>query len=146
MDIFTYVNSKFVYVERHIRTEMTRLYRDVMLQRCTLEREVFKNTLALATHAPDEFAFQLMKRPGYTTVIKLKGEFYYYFQNPYLLFQTYFVSFEVIPFHRDTLMPTNFPIIKTLGKVLLRNSLSEPSAIRFLSPQSSQNGVPGAVP
>ena len=72
MDIFTYVNSKFIYVERHIRTEMTRLYRDVMLQRCTLEQEVFKNTLTLATQAPDEFAFQLMKGPGYMSV--LSGE------------------------------------------------------------------------
>ena len=57
MGIFTYVNSKFIYVERHIRTEMTRLYRDVMLQRCTLEQEGFKNTLTLETQAPDEFAF-----------------------------------------------------------------------------------------
>ena len=71
MDIFTYVNSKFIYVERHIRTEMTRLYRDVMLQRCTLEQEVFKNTLTLATQAPDEFAFQLMKGPGYMSVLKM---------------------------------------------------------------------------
>ena len=27
MDIFTYVNSKFIYVERHIRTEVNRLSR-----------------------------------------------------------------------------------------------------------------------
>ena len=69
MDIFTYVNSKFIYVERHIRNEMTRLYCDVMLQSCTLEQEVFKNTLTLATQAPDEFAFQLMKGPGYRSVL-----------------------------------------------------------------------------
>ena len=68
MDIFSYVNSKFIYVERHIRTGMTRLYRDVMLQRCTLEQEVFKNTLTLATQAPDDFAFLLMKGPGYMSV------------------------------------------------------------------------------
>lgn len=36
--IFTYINLKFIYVERHVRTEMNRLYRDVLHQRCTLER------------------------------------------------------------------------------------------------------------
>ena len=37
MDIFSYVNSKFVYVEKHIRIEITRLYHDVLTQRCLLE-------------------------------------------------------------------------------------------------------------
>ena len=29
MDIFTYVNSKFVYVERHVRTQINQLYRNI---------------------------------------------------------------------------------------------------------------------
>ena len=69
MDIFTYVNSKYIYVERHIRIEVNRLYRDLLYHRCTLEREVFKNALTLATQAPDEFAFNLMKGPGYMSVV-----------------------------------------------------------------------------
>ena len=33
LDIFTYVNSKFVYVEKHIRTELKTLYRDIIIQK-----------------------------------------------------------------------------------------------------------------
>ena len=69
MDIFTYVNSKFIYVEIHIRTEISRLYHDVLTQRCILEQQVYKNTLTLATQSPDEFAYHLMKGPGYMSVI-----------------------------------------------------------------------------
>ena len=56
MDLFTYINSKFVYIERHIRNEVNKLYHDVVTQKCKLEQQVFKNTLILATQAPDEFA------------------------------------------------------------------------------------------
>ena len=72
MDIFTYTNSKFIYVERHICTEVSRLYRDVLTQRCILEQQVFRNTLTLATQLPDEFAYHLMKAPGYMSVIALE--------------------------------------------------------------------------
>ena len=69
MDIFTYVDSKFIYVERHIRTEVNRLYHDVLTQRCILQQQLFRNTLTLATQSPDEFAYHLMKDPGYMLVI-----------------------------------------------------------------------------
>jgi len=69
LDIFAYVNSKFVYVEKHIRTQINYLYRDVLKQRCNLERQVMKNALSLAIHSPDEFAYQIMKGPGYMAVI-----------------------------------------------------------------------------
>ncbi|KAL0111264.1 hypothetical protein PUN28_012868 [Cardiocondyla obscurior] len=55
LDIFTYVNSKFVYVEKHIKQQMTSLYHNVMQHRCELEREVIKNTLSFAFLQPDEF-------------------------------------------------------------------------------------------
>jgi len=32
LDIFAYVNSKFVYVEKRIRTQINYLYRDVLKQ------------------------------------------------------------------------------------------------------------------
>ena len=67
IDIFAYVNSKFVYVEKHIKNQFMNLYRDV-LQRCNLEREPLKNALAIATQSPDEFAYNLMKGPGYMAV------------------------------------------------------------------------------
>lgn len=69
LDIFVYVNSKFVYVERHIRTQMNALYYDIMQQKCELKREVLQNTLSLATILSDEFAYQLMKAPEYMTVV-----------------------------------------------------------------------------
>jgi len=68
LDIFTYVNSKFVYVEKHIRRQMTLLYYNVMQQRCELEKEVLRNTFLFATLQPDEFAYKLMKGPDYMAV------------------------------------------------------------------------------
>ena len=34
LDIFAYVNSKFVYVEKHIRAQKKLPYRDVIFQKC----------------------------------------------------------------------------------------------------------------
>lgn len=69
LDIFAYVNSKFVYVEKHIRNQINQLYHDVLTQRCNLEQQVLTNALIIATQSPDEFAFHLMKGPGYMAVI-----------------------------------------------------------------------------
>ncbi|KAL6421646.1 hypothetical protein ACFW04_014564 [Cataglyphis niger] len=66
--IFAYMNSKFVYVEKHIRHQMTSLYHNVMQQKCELERQVITNALSFATLQPDEFAYRLMKGPGYMAV------------------------------------------------------------------------------
>ena len=69
MDIFSYVNSKFVYIEKHMRTELRSLYRDIVNQRCIVERRTLENTLTIATQAPDEFAYRLMKSPGHMAVV-----------------------------------------------------------------------------
>lgn len=68
LDIFSYVNSKFVYVEKHVKTQLTQLYRDIMEQKCALERQILQNALSLSSIAPDEMAFRIMKAPGYTAV------------------------------------------------------------------------------
>lgn len=68
LDIFTYVNSKFVYVEKHMKTQLTQLYRDIMQQKCALEKQVLENALSLSSIAPDEMAFRLMRSPGYTAI------------------------------------------------------------------------------
>lgn len=68
LDIFSYVNSKFVYVEKHIKTQLTQLYRDIMEQKCALEQQILQNALSLASIAPDEMAYRIMKGPGYTAV------------------------------------------------------------------------------
>ena len=69
LDIFTYVNSKFIYVEKHLRSQLNQLYHDVLMQRCTLVQKVLKNALTIATQLPDEFAFNLIKGPGYMAVV-----------------------------------------------------------------------------
>lgn len=68
LDIFAYMNSKFVYVEKHIRHQMISLYHNVMQQKCELERQVITNALSFAALQPDEFAYRLMKGPGYMAV------------------------------------------------------------------------------
>lgn len=68
LDIFLYVNSKFIYVEKHIKTQLTQLYRDIMEQKCALERQVLQNALTLASIAPDEMAFRITRETGYTAV------------------------------------------------------------------------------
>ncbi|KAL6421533.1 hypothetical protein ACFW04_014292 [Cataglyphis niger] len=49
LDIFTYMNSKFVYVEKHICTQINQLYRNILLQQCNLEQQMLQN--ALASHS-----------------------------------------------------------------------------------------------
>lgn len=68
LDIFAYVNSKFVYVEKYVRTQLTQLYRDLMEQKCALEKQVLLNALSLYSIAPDEMAYRIMKSPGYTAI------------------------------------------------------------------------------
>lgn len=68
LDIFTYMNSKFVYIEKHVKQQMTTLYNNVISQKCELERQVIMNALSFATLQPDEFAYRLMKGPGYMAV------------------------------------------------------------------------------
>lgn len=68
LDIFLYVNSKFVYVEKHIKSQLTQLYRDIMEHKCVLEKQILQNALTLASIAPDEIAYRVMKEPGYTAV------------------------------------------------------------------------------
>jgi len=48
LDIFTYINSKFVYVEKHISTQISQLYWNVLQQQCKFEQKILKN--AFATH------------------------------------------------------------------------------------------------
>lgn len=69
LDIFSYMNSKFIYVEKHIRTQLQNLYRDVVIQRCNLERQVIQNALNTASMFPEKFAKTIMKNHGYMAVV-----------------------------------------------------------------------------
>ncbi|KOC58954.1 hypothetical protein WH47_00966 [Habropoda laboriosa] len=68
LDIFTYVNSKFIYVEKHIKTQITQLYNDVVKQRCTLEKQILNNALTLIHFAPAEVARMLTKEEGHMAI------------------------------------------------------------------------------
>ncbi len=68
MDMFTYVNSKFVHVERHLRSSIESLYKDVVRHRCDLERTVLETRLGMASSNPIEFAYLVMGGPGYTAL------------------------------------------------------------------------------
>lgn len=72
IDLFSYMNSKFVYTERHIRSQVVNLYNDIILHKCELERDVLQTQLSLAEHSPNEFAYLRMKSPGY--MAQLMGE------------------------------------------------------------------------
>lgn len=74
-DVLSYLNSKIVYVERHVRTQVNMLYRDVIRQQCLLERQILQNALTLATIAPDEAAIRLTKQHGF--VASVAGETIY---------------------------------------------------------------------
>lgn len=73
LDLFTYANSKFVYVEKYMRNQITSLYKDIITQKCELEKQVIQNTLSLAAVLPDEFAYRVMKAPGYMAVTAGEG-------------------------------------------------------------------------
>lgn len=60
-DIFTYVNLKFVYVERYFKRQINQIYYDLLKHKCELERMMLINALSTAAQAPDEFAFHLTK-------------------------------------------------------------------------------------
>jgi hypothetical protein len=69
LNIFTYVHSKFVYVEKHVKRQMTSLYHDILTYRCTMEKKIIQNALSLATILPDEFAYTITKTPGHMVLV-----------------------------------------------------------------------------
>jgi hypothetical protein len=70
VNMATYYNSKFVYVERHIRTQLEAMYVYVMAEKCELEKKMLHNLLSIAYISPDEFAYALMRGPGYTALVR----------------------------------------------------------------------------
>ena len=49
LDTIVNVNSKFVYVEKHIHAQMRQFYNDVITQKCHFEKQTIKNSLSIAT-------------------------------------------------------------------------------------------------
>ena len=72
IDIFAYTNAKFVHVEKHFRVQFKNLYLNILTKMCELERKEIQNSLSLTSNVPDEFAYNVMQKPGYIT--RLSGE------------------------------------------------------------------------
>ncbi|CAH0388475.1 unnamed protein product [Bemisia tabaci] len=69
IDLSLYMNTKFVYIERHIGVEIDRMYQDLVYQRCKIEAKTIQNLLTLSLISPEEFAYASMEDSGYTAVV-----------------------------------------------------------------------------
>lgn len=67
-DIFTYMNNKFVYIERHIERQLTSMYRDIMNDRCEKSKEIMDLQLAIGMNHPEQFAKIYAKQEGYNAI------------------------------------------------------------------------------
>lgn len=63
-----YFNTKISYLAGHVKTQFDSLYKDILLHRCNLERQILINALSQVYTQPDLFAHTVMKEPGYTAV------------------------------------------------------------------------------
>lgn len=68
LDIFTYVNSKFIYVEKHLKTQITQLYKDIIRQKCEIENQVLKNALSMIHVSPEDVATTVTREPGHLAI------------------------------------------------------------------------------
>ncbi|UHR49731.1 MAG: hypothetical protein [Hangzhou altica cyanea chuvirus 1] len=75
MDLFAYVNSKFVYVERAVSNNFESLYNYIENQDCRIRYDTLRNQLSIAIANPNEFAYLIGDGPG--TSGTLMGEVIY---------------------------------------------------------------------
>ena len=52
----------------YIRTQISHLYQDIIIQRCKEERRILENALTIASQSPGQFAYNLMSVPGYMVI------------------------------------------------------------------------------
>ena len=69
-NLVKYMNAKFVYIERHISTQIEHLYANIIHQMCLLEQKIIHNSLTLPDPSPDLFALNIMKKRGYIAAIR----------------------------------------------------------------------------
>ena len=69
IDLLAYMNSKFIYVEKHLKVQMQNLYHDLLLQKCQLEKKVIRNALNLAQLQPDLFSMLITKKAGHMGLV-----------------------------------------------------------------------------
>lgn len=69
LDLMTYMNAKFVYLDKSIAKNMIALNEILSTQRCLTERRALLTMLSLAYLNPVEFAYSYTGTSGYTAVI-----------------------------------------------------------------------------
>lgn len=75
IDMFLYINSKLVYLERHMGYQMSLVYEHFHKRTCNIKHQLLRHLTAIAVMNPEEFAWLYSKRPGVTAV--LRGELIY---------------------------------------------------------------------
>lgn len=60
-----YFNSKLTYLARHVGNQFGEMYKDILTQRCQLERRVLQDSLVQVYERPDIFADAVMREPGH---------------------------------------------------------------------------------
>lgn len=70
VNLLNYVNSKFIYVLRHTKKEVDKLFDLFYQERCKMQNRITENLMTLALLSPKEFAYQYFKSPGYTAVVR----------------------------------------------------------------------------
>nr|WPV62254.1 MAG: putative glycoprotein [Wufeng shrew chuvirus 1] len=70
INLASYYNSKFVYVERHIRTQLQDLWIKTKTITCENKRADLGTLLTLAYVNEEEFAYNFMQAPGYNALVR----------------------------------------------------------------------------
>nr|WAS28108.1 MAG: glycoprotein [Hebei mivirus 1] len=85
VDMFLYMNSKLMYVERHLGSEMKSLYSHFHERMCELKQQSLRQLASLGFIAPEEFAWLYTGQAGVTAVTK--GEVVYVINCPAVVVQ-----------------------------------------------------------
>lgn len=83
VDMFLHMNSKLMYLERHVGAELQSLYRHFHQRVCDLRQQSLRQLASIGFTSPEEFAWLYSSRPGVTAITK--GEVIYVISCPVVL-------------------------------------------------------------
>jgi hypothetical protein len=75
VDLMTFINSKFVYLEKHLAGQLQSLYVTFAKQQCKRQVDILNNLLTIALIDESSFAYAYMKQPGFLSI--RRGEVLY---------------------------------------------------------------------
>ncbi|AJG39045.1 glycoprotein [Changping Tick Virus 2] len=80
VDIFLHINTKLMFLERHVGSEMKALYNHFHQRACEMKQQTLLQLSSIGFIAPEEFAWLYTSRPGVTAITK--GEVIYVITCP----------------------------------------------------------------